>query len=245
MILEWVFIAFLLAHIAFSLATNPFQADGQPRGRVRMIHVLMQGPLFWLATFIAWDQGVFSRQLVSPVYIAIGLVAGHLIFGLSLLATHLSWRDALTHFFDFGPIWNFTMDSPIVLTRFLGVAVAEELIWRVAAQTLVIALFAPLVSAPAGVFAGILLVAAAFVVVHKHFFENTWHISLEFVAFALVIGFLYYWTGSFILVVVIHALRDIEIAYLEYLIKIEELGDEEQAAKAIEQTYMPGRPENV
>ncbi len=245
MILEWVFIAFLVAHVAFSLATNPFQADGQPRGRVRMIHVLMQGPLFWLATFIAWDQGVFSRQLVSPVYIAIGLVAGHLIFGLSLLATHLSWRDALTHFFDFGPIWNFTMDSPVVLTRFLGVAVAEELIWRVAAQTLVIAFMAQWMSGAAAAFAGILLVAAAFVVVHKHFFENTWHISLEFVAFALVIGFLYYWTGSFILVVVIHALRDIEIAYLEYLIKIEELGDEEQAAKAIEQTYMPGRPENV
>lgn len=245
MILASLFIAFLLAHVAFSLATNPMQQDGQPRGRTRMIHVMMQGPLFWLATFIGWEQGVFSRQLVSPVYIATGLLAGHLIFGLSLLATHLSWRDAWSHFFDFGPIWNFTMDSPVVLTRFLGVAVAEELIWRVAAQTILIDLLSSWMPESVAVIAGILAVAAAFVVVHKHFFENTWHISLEFVIFALLLGGLYFWTGSFILVMVIHALRDIEIAYLEYLIKVEELGDAEQAAKAIEQAYMPGRPENV
>jgi membrane protease YdiL (CAAX protease family) len=244
-ILDSLFIVFLLAHVAFSLVTNPMQQDGQPRGRTRMTHVLMQGPLFWLATFIGWEQGVFSRQLVSPVYIATGLLAGHLIFGLSLLATHLSWRDAWSHFFDFGPIWNFTMDSPVVLTRFLGVAVAEELIWRVAAQTILIDLLSSWMPESVAVVAGILAVAAAFVVVHKHFFENTWHISLEFVIFALLLGGLYFWTGSFILVMVIHALRDIEIAYLEYLIKVEELGDAEQAAKAIEQAYMPGRPENV
>lgn len=245
MILDSLFIVFLVAHVAFSLATNPMQQDGQPRGRTRMIHVMMQGPLFWLATFIGWEQGVFSRQLVSPVYIATGLLAGHLIFGLSLLATHLSWRDAWSHFFDFGPIWNFTMDSPVVLTRFLGVAVAEELIWRVAAQTILVDLLSSWMPESVAVVAGILAVAAAFVVVHKHFFENTWHISLEFVIFALLLGGLYFWTGSFILVMVIHALRDIEIAYLEYLIKVEELGDAEQAAKAIEQAYMPGRPENV
>ncbi|MCL4694477.1 MAG: CPBP family intramembrane metalloprotease, partial [Candidatus Hydrogenedentes bacterium] len=177
--------------------------------------------------------------------IAIGLVAGHLIFGLSLLATHLSWRDAWSHFFDFGPIWNFTMDSPVVLTRFLGVAVAEELIWRVAAQTILVSFLAAWMPAPAAAGVGIAVIAAAFVVVHKHFFENTWHISLEFIVFALLLGILYHATGSFILVMVIHALRDIEIAYLEYLIKIEELGDEEQAAKAIEQAYMPGRPGNL
>ncbi len=245
MILESLFIVILVAHVGFSLATNPMQTDGQPRGRTRMIHVLMQGPLFWLAAYIGWDQGVFSRQLVSPVYIAIGLVAGHLIFGLSLLATHLSWRDAWSHFFDFGPIWNFTMDSPVVLTRFLGVAVAEELIWRVAAQTILVSFLAAWMPAPAAAGVGVVAVAAAFVVVHKHFFENTWHISLEFIVFALLLGILYHFTGSFILVMVIHALRDIEIAYLEYLIKIEELGDEEEAAKAIEQAYMPGRPGNI
>ena len=96
-----------------------------------------------------------------------------------------------------------------------------------------------------GLAAGIVLIAAAFVVVHKHFFENTWYVSVEFCAFALLIGVLYYWTESFILVIVIHALRDIEIAYLEYLVKVEELGDEAQAAHAIEQAYRPQRPEKT
>lgn len=245
MIAITLFLVVLAAHVFFSLVSNRYQTGAQPTGRTRMMHVIMQGPMFWLATYIGWEQGVFSRQLISPLYIGIGLVAGHLIFGFSLLATHLSWKDALTHFFDFGPLWNFTMDSPIVLTRFLGVALAEELIWRVAAQTVVIDLIRSWLPETAAVTVGILVVAAGFVVVHKHFFENTWYISLEFVAFAVLIGVLYYWTNSFILVLVIHALRDIEIAYLEYLIKVEELGDAEQAARAIEQAYMPGRPEKV
>lgn len=245
MIVSTLFLAFLVAHILVSLVTNRYQPGPQPTGRARLWHILLQGPLFWLAISVGWEQGIFSRQLVSPLYISIGLVAGHLIFGFSLLATHLSWRDALSHLFDFGPLWNFTMDSPVVLTRFLGVAVAEELIWRVAAQAILIDHFRQWFPESGAVAAGILLVAAGFVVVHKHFFENTWYISLEFVVFAALIGVLYHWTGSFILVVAVHALRDIEIAYLEYLIKVDELGDEAQAARAIEQTYMPGFPENT
>ena len=80
---------------------------------------------------------------------------------------------------------------------------------------------------------------------HKHFFENTRAVSVEFCAFGLLLGVLYYWTQSFVLVVVIHAMRDIEIAYLEYLIKVEELGDEEAAAKSIEQSYMTVPPERT
>ena len=82
--------------------------------------------------------GVFSRQLVSPVYIGIGLLAGHLIFGLSLLATQHSIRDAAVHFVDFGSIWEFTVESPAVLMQFITVGIAEELIYRVGAQPLLI-----------------------------------------------------------------------------------------------------------
>lgn len=243
---EGVFWALLAIHIVYSLVTNRMYPDGEhPQGRVRTIHVILQGPLLWSAIYIGLGMDVFSRELVSPVYIAAGLIAGHLIFGLSILATHQSLQDALAHFFDFGPIWNFTMDSPVVLTRFIGVAVAEELIWRVCAQTLAIEAFGAYLPPAWAVSAAIAAVAAAFVVVHKHFFENQWHVSLEFVAFALLLGALYHFTQSFILVIVIHALRDIEIAYLEYLGKIEELGDEAQAAQAIEQAYRMKRPEKI
>ncbi|GMU92470.1 MAG: hypothetical protein AMXMBFR4_15280 [Candidatus Hydrogenedentota bacterium] len=240
----WLFTALLVAHVIYSVVSNRLFTGSQPTGRLRTVHVLMQGPLFWVATFIGFQDGAFSRELVSPLYIGMGLIAGHIIFGLSVWATHHSWRDAWSHFFDFGPIWNFAMDSPIVLTRFIGVALAEELIWRVVAQKRLIELLSPHLSAFAPA-VGIALTAAAFAIVHKHFFENTWFVSLEFCAFAVLLGVLYYWTNSFILVLVIHALRDIEIAYLEYLMKVEELGDKAQAAHAIEQTYRPGRTEGT
>ena len=241
----WIFWALLAAHIGYSLVTNRWRPGEQPTGTVRVVHVTMQGPLLWSAAFIGWHMGVFSRDLVSPVYIGLGLVAGHLVFGLSILATHLSLRDALAHFFDFGPMWNFAMDSPAVLTRFIGVAFAEELIWRVAGQTLAIAFLGTLLPYPYAVAVGVTLVAAGFVVVHKHFFENQWYVSLEFIAFSLLIGAIYLWSQSFIMVVVIHALRDIEIAYLEYLEKVEELGDEAKAAHAIDQAYRAQRLERI
>ncbi|HRK34336.1 MAG TPA: CPBP family intramembrane metalloprotease [Candidatus Hydrogenedentes bacterium] len=235
----------LATHIVYSLFANSRSKSEHPQGLARTIHVLLQAPLLWVSVYIGIHAGEFSRELVSPVYIVAGLLAGHLIFGFSILLTHLSWRDAWAHFFDFGPLWNFTMDSPVVLTRFFGVAFAEELIWRVAAQTLAIEFLSQYMSNTAAAALGIVLIAAGFVVVHKHFFENTWYISVEFVAFALLIGALYYWTGSFILVIIIHALRDIEIAYLEYLGKVEELGSEAEAALAIEQAYRPRRMENT
>lgn len=242
---EYVFWTMLALHVGYSLFANRWRAGDRDTGAVRFVHVSMQGPLLWAAAYIGWHMGVFSRDLVSPVYIGLGLLAGHAVFGLSILATHLSWRDAWAHFFDFGPIWNFSMDSPSVLTRFIGVAFAEELIWRVVAQTLAIRMLAAFLPWPQAVAAGIGLAAIAFVVVHKHFFENTWYVSLEFIAFSVLIGAIYYWTESFVTVMVIHALRDIEIAYLEYLEKVEELGDEAQAAHAIDQAYRAHRLEKV
>lgn len=242
----YLFLTLLAAHIVYSLVSNRWYEGPQPTGRLRLVHAWLQGPLLWVAVYIAWHNGVFSRQLVSPVYIGLGLAAGHLIFGLSLLMTHLSWRDATSHFFDLSSLWNFTVESPVVLTRFLGVALGEEVIWRAVAQPVVIQELSRFLPDGAATAAGILAVAVAFVIVHKHFFENSLHVSLEFACFAVVLGVLYFWTASLALVIAIHALRDIEIAYIEYLMKVEELdGDKAKAAQAIEQAYQPGRPGSV
>ena len=245
MIAPYLFWALLAAHVGYSLVVNRRSTGENPTGKARAIHLGLQGPLLWTSAFMGWYMGVFSRDLLSPVDIGLGLVAGHVIFGFSIFATHQSWRDGWAHFFDFGPIWNFTMDSPSVLTRFIGVAFAEELIWRVVGQTLAIGLLGAFLHEPVAVAIGIALVAMAFVVVHKHFFENRWYVSLEFIAFSVLLGAIYYWTQSFIMVIVIHAMRDIEIAYLEYLEKVEELGDERQAAQAIDQAYRAHRLEKT
>ncbi len=245
MMAVYLFWALLGAHVAYSLVVNRREPGEPPTGKVKWIHLALQGPLLWTAAYIGWHMGVFSRELVSPLYFGLGLATGHVIFGFSIFATHLSLRDAWAHFFDFGPIWNFTMDSPSVLTRFIGVAFAEELIWRVVGQTLAIAALGAYLNERGAAALGILLVALAFVVIHKHFFQNTWYVSLEFIAFSVLIGAIYYGTQSFIMAIVIHALRDIEIAYLEYLEKVEELGDEAQAAIAIDQAYRTQRMSKI
>lgn len=236
-LLATVFLILLAVHVAHSLAANARELPAH-RSAERVLSVAVQSPLFFLSLVYAWHADAFTRQLVSPVYIGLGLLAGHLIFGFSLLATHRSLYDASSHFFDFGDIWNYTFDSPIVLTRFLGVAVVEELIWRVAAQN-------ELIRLTGSPFAGIVVTAVLFAVVHRHFFKNTLGVSVEFMAFALLLGWLYHATNSLILVIVIHAVRDIEIAYLEYLIKVDELGSAEKARSAIERTFLRGHPEKI
>jgi hypothetical protein len=58
------------------------------------------------------------------------------------------------------------------------------------------------------------------------------------VVFAVLLGVLYWHFESLIFVIAVHAIRNIEIAYLEFLGKLEELGDEEAALREIEQSVL-------
>jgi membrane protease YdiL (CAAX protease family) len=252
MALGVIFIGLLGVHIAYALAharkeppgprpvpplttlvmlVAPFIvvcSSGVKRARFPMrIGAFLQTALFVLACGLGVRQEVFTRDLISPVHIGFGLLAGHLAFGLSLLITQRSARDAAGHFLDFGSLWAFAVDSPSVLMQFISVGVAEEMIYRVGAQPL-------LIQWTGSAVAGILVVALCFACVHEHFFKNAAPQSVEFFGFSILLGILYYWTSSPILVIVIHAVRNIEIAYLEYLIRVEERGGEEAAARETE-----------
>jgi membrane protease YdiL (CAAX protease family) len=229
-----LFLVVLALHMGYSFLLNR-QDNPLLHRRLIVGTFLTQTPLFALSCYYGVQEGVFSRALLSPFYIGLGLVCGHVIFVVSLLITHRSLRDTSTHLVDFGSVWNFAMGSPLVLSRFVSVAVAEEMIWRVAAQSILIRI-------TGSAAAGVVLVGLAFAVVHKHFFRNSMLVSAEFVGFSLLIGGLYYWTGSLIFVIVIHAVRDIEISFLEYVIKLEELGDHDLATQHIEKSLMPSRP---
>lgn len=232
-----LFSALMGVYVLYAVLVNRRDESAQPSFAKRF-GVLLHAPLFAAACYLGAKNGVFSRQLVSPPYIAAGLIAGHLIFGVSLLATHQSWRDAVAQFVDLHPLWEFIADNPNVLMRFVGVSLGEELIYRVAAQPLAIACTGSRV-------AGILAVAALFSVVHRHFLRNPMGQSAEFVAFAILLGVLYHLTGSLILVIVVHAVRNIEIAYLEQLIKA---GETEHGASVNNSDSRPcscGAPERT
>jgi membrane protease YdiL (CAAX protease family) len=241
--LSGTFLVLLAVHTVYALRKSlakPRTEDGALDLSLRF-SVVFQSVIFILAAVLAYRGGVISRDLVSPVAIAIGLLAGHLIFGISLLVTHRSIEDAHSHFLDFNSLWDFVAEHPYVLSRFIYVGISEEIIWRAAAQPALSGLFKGMlgggVDSGWAAVAAVGVVAVAFSVVHDHFFQNGLLVTVEFLGFALLLGGLYYWTGSLIMVIIIHAVRDIEIAYLEYAINVHELGDEEKAAKEVEKVY--------
>jgi membrane protease YdiL (CAAX protease family) len=89
------------------------------------------------------------------------------------------------------------------------VSLIEELIYRVAAQGVLLAM----TGSP---WIAIGVTALLFSMVHRHFFYNHVVDSLEFLAFSLLLGVLYHVTGSFMLVVMIHMVRNIEIVYFDH-----------------------------
>jgi membrane protease YdiL (CAAX protease family) len=189
--------------------------------------LVLQTPLFLLACWLAWKYGAFTRALVSPAAIVLGLVLGHLVFAFSLYATHQILRDTWSHLCDLRGLGRFLADNPFIMTRFFSVAAVEEIIYRAAAQPLLTAL-------PGGAWTAILLTALLFSLVHDHFYQNTLAGSAEFLVFALLLGLLYHVTGSLTLVVMIHVMRNLESVYLEYLVLVDETGDAEKAQRALE-----------
>jgi membrane protease YdiL (CAAX protease family) len=212
--LEIAFLVCLALYVLFALMTNPRRAADQ-RDQTTTAGVLLQSPLFVLACWLGWRHGVFSRDWVSPFPILAGLALGHVVFAASLCLTHRDLGAAWRVLLDLRGVARHVRDHPDTLFRVLGVAVSEEVIYRGAAQPL---LMTRLGHAPLA----ILLVALAFAVVHWHFFRNPPLQSAEFFGFSVLLGALYYATGSIMLVVVIHAVRNVEIAHLEHCIELEE-----------------------
>ncbi len=222
-----VFLVMLAVHLGHSILAG-WRARSDRGKKLDMLLVVTQTPIFVLGIVLAWREGAFSRALVSPGYIALGLLGGHLIFGLSVLATYRSWRAALEMLGQLGPLWRYVVDNPTVLMRVITASVAEEVIYRAAAQPL-------LIRFAGGAVAGILITAMVFSLVHSHFFRNTAIVSVEFVAFSVALGLLYYLTGNLTLVAVIHAVRNTEIHFLEDTLEREHGTAPQPAADAFDQ----------
>lgn len=224
------FLAVFVVYLLHALVVNYRAQAEAPRVRDRLT-LALQSPLFLFALYLGFHQGIVSRDLVSPLHIMAGLLLGHALFGLSLLVTHQELHDAAAHMLDFGALWRFLVESPGIIFRFLLVSATEEIIYRVAAQPLLWRLTESATAA-------IVLVALAFSAVHWHFFRNPVVQSAEFLGFALLLGLLYHATGSLSLVITVHTVRNLEIVYLEYLVRLDEVGDEGEALRQIEALYV-------
>ena len=212
------FLGFLLAYIGWAGLAALRGRIPEESGRTSLPALALQTPLFLLACSLAWNSGAFTRALVSPLAVALGLVLGHLVFALSLFATHRVWRDTWSHACDLRGLGRFLADNPVIMMRFFSVAAVEEIIYRAAAQPLLLGL-------PGGAWTAIVVTALLFSLVHDHFYHNSAAGSAEFLAFALLLGLLYHVTGSLTLVIMVHVTRNLESVYLEYLVLVDETGD--------------------
>lgn len=173
---------------------------------------LLQTALLLLAFYIAYEDGVLGRSLFDPKWVILGLVVGHVIFGISLIFSHRSFDtlwDIAAYVVDPRPLGRFLGQSPRQIFACLDVSLIEELIYRVAAQGALLAM-------TGNPWIAIGLTALLFSMVHRHFFYNHVVDSVEFLAFSLLLGVLYHATGSFMLVVMIHTIRNIEIVYFDH-----------------------------
>jgi len=172
---------------------------------------LLQTALLVLSCILAYDAGALGRSLFNPGWVILGLLAGHLVFGVSLCFSHRSldsFKRILHYLADVRPLARFAGRAPRQVFACVDVSLMEEIIYRVAVQGALIALL----GSPA---LAIALVAVIFSVVHRHFFYNHVVDSLEFLAFSLLLGAAYFWTESLILVVMIHTVRNFEIVYFD------------------------------
>jgi membrane protease YdiL (CAAX protease family) len=203
---------FMLFAMLGQLKRKGDQTGGLPARCFYISGGILQTGLLGLACYIAFQYGVIGRSLFDPKWVILGLVAGHAIFGISLIFSHRSLdtlRDIADYVADPRPLGRYLAQSPRQLFACLDVSLIEELIYRVAAQGVLLAL----TGSP---WIAIGVTALLFSMVHRHFFYNHVVDSVEFFSFSLLLGVLYYATGSFMLVVLIHTMRNIEIVYFDH-----------------------------
>jgi len=186
---------------------------------------ILQSVLLLMACYYAYQHGALGRGLLDMRWGILGLVAGHLVFGVSLVFSHRSldsFRDIALYVLDPRSVCGFAARSPRQCFACLDVSLIEELVYRVTAQGMLLSM----TGRP-----GVAIVAAAvtFSLVHRHFFYNHIVDSLEFFVFSVFLGAVFYWTGSLLLVMLIHAVRNLEIIYFDETAKLPEAGLPETA----------------
>jgi len=208
-----IFAAFLLLAAGWGLVCAWRDRREEPPDRFSNTRrdpfgIAIQSPLFFLSVWFAWDSGALSRILFSPSPWLLGILAGHIIFAASLLITHGRLSDTLAVLGSPGAIIHFAVSRADLTLKTFAVAFTEELIFREAAQR---AVLIPWVGAAVAIPS----VALCFVAVHEHLFRNTARVLFEFVGFALLLGVLYYAVDHLALVTAVHAVRNLESAWLE------------------------------
>ena len=190
-----LFLAALLCYVALA-------AFARPASRLSRVNFLLGNTLLLLALAFNW-RAFGGTPPFKPLVIIAAMFCGQLLYMFAVLATKLSIREAVSAAIPSANIMTSCRRRPLLLVQCFFVATYEEFLWRATAQRFL----GHLLTNPAVV---ILIIACLFTLLHQKKFTHDVE-RAEFLVFSAILGSIYYLTSSLLFVVMVHAIRDINI----------------------------------
>ncbi len=195
MVTTYIFLAFLLVYVA--LAAFAPTGSRVSRGNFVLGNVLVVAGLV-----LNW-QAFRGTPPFRPLLIPVALVCGQLLYMAAVLATRLSIKEAVAAAVPSANIATTCRRRPLLLVQYCFMVTYEEFLWRATAQRF---LEDTLANAPAA----ILITACLFTLLHQKMLDHTVE-KMEFLVFSVILGLIYYMTASLLFVVLVHAVRDVNV----------------------------------
>lgn len=177
-------------------------AFARPASRLSRINFLLGNALLVFALALNW-RAFGGTPPFRPLLVVAAVLCGQLLYMFAVLATKLSFRKAVSAAIPSVHVVTSCRRRPLLLAQCLFVATYEEFLWRATAQPLL----GQLLGNPAAV---ILIIAVLFTFLHQRMFTHNIE-RAEFLVFSVVLGSIYHATSSLLFVVIVHAIRDINI----------------------------------
>jgi len=195
MVTTYVFLAFLLLYVALAA----FAPTGS---RVSRGNFVLGNALVVAGLVLNW-QAFRGTPPFRPLLIPVALLCGQLLYMAAVLATKLSVREALSAAVPSANIATTCRRRPLLLVQYCFMVTYEEFLWRATAQRFLEDMLA---NAPVA----ILITACLFTLLHQKMLDHNVE-KIEFLVFSVVLGLVYYLTASLLFVVLVHAVRDVNV----------------------------------
>ena len=195
MVSMWIFAGLLLVYVAL-MAFAPYTKT------LARVNLLLRSVLLILGVALNW-QAFRGTPPFRPLLIPVALLCGQLLYVAAVLATKLSIKEALSAAIPSTDIATTCRRQPLLLVQYCFMVTYEEFLWRASAQQFLEDI---LTNAPSA----ILMTACLFTLLHQKKLKLNAE-RIEFLVFSVILGLIYYFTASLLFVVLVHAMRVINV----------------------------------
>ena len=195
MVTTYVFLAFLLVYVALAA----FAPTGSKLSRGNFV---LGNALVVAGIILNW-HAFRGTPPFRPLLIPVALLCGQLLYMAAVLATKRSVKEALSAAIPSANIAITCQRRPLLMMQYCFMVTYEEFLWRATAQRF----FGDVLTSAPG---AILITACLFTLLHQKMFSFNME-RMEFFVFSVVLGLIYHLTASLLFVVLVHAMRVINV----------------------------------